>query len=51
MNGNENLMKENVSQINGGITINVETNVKNIIYVKKFTFAIRLHVVAKMENV
>ena len=28
-------MEENVIQINGGITINVDVSVKNIIYVKK----------------
>ena len=27
-------MKQNVSQINGGITVNVDVSVKNIIYVK-----------------
>ena len=30
-----NLVEENVIQINGGITINVDLSVKNIIYVKK----------------
>ena len=28
-------MEENVIQINGGITININVSVKNIIYVKK----------------
>ena len=32
---NVNLMEQNVIQINGGITITVDVNVKNIIYVKK----------------
>ena len=32
-NVNVNLMEENVIQINGGITINVNGCVKNIIYV------------------
>ena len=43
-------MKQNVSQTNGGITINVDVCVKNI-YVKKIMFGISLHVIVKMENV
>ena len=43
-------MEENVTQINGGITINVDVSVKNIKYVRKIIFGILLHVVAKMEN-
>ena len=35
MNVNVNLKEENVIQINGGTTINVDVSVKNIIYVKK----------------
>ena len=34
-NVNVNLIKQNVIQINGGITINVSISVKKIIYVKK----------------
>ena len=34
-NANVNLMKENVIQINVGITINVDVRVKNLLYVKK----------------
>ena len=44
-------MEENLIQINGGITINVDVSVKNIIYVRKIIFGILLHVVAKMENI
>ena len=44
-------MEENVIQINGGITINVDKSVKIIIYVKKIIFGILLHVVAKMANI
>ena len=44
-------MKQNVSQINGGITIIVDASVKNIIYVKKIMFGIMLHVILKMENI
>ena len=40
-------MKKNVIQINGGITMDVNVSVKNIIYVKKIIFEIPLHVVAK----
>ena len=44
-------MKQNVSQINGGITIIVDASVKNIIDVKKIMFGIVLHVILKMENI
>ena len=43
-------MEENVTQINGGITINVDVSVKNIKYVRKIIFGILLHEVAKMES-
>ena len=47
-----NLMEENVIQINGGIMINVDMNVKkNVKYVKKIMFRISLHEVVKMENI
>ena len=49
MNVNVNLMEENVIQINGGIMINVDVSVKNIIYVKKIMFGILLHVIVKLE--
>ena len=48
---NVNLMEQNVSQINDGITINVDVNVENTIYVKKIMFGILLHVVVKMGNI
>ena len=48
---NVNLMKQNVSEINGRITINVDVSVKNIIYLKKIMFGILLHVFVKMENI
>ena len=44
-------MEKNVNQITGGITINVDVSVKNIIYVKKIIFGILLHVIVKIENV
>ena len=31
-------MEENVTQINGGITINFDMSVKNVMYVKKIIF-------------
>ena len=37
-------MKQNVSQINGGITRNVDVSVKNIIYVL-------VQIFVKMENI
>ena len=45
-NLNVNLLEENVIEINGGLMVNVDVSVKNIVYVKKI-----LHVVAQMENV
>ena len=48
---NVNLMVESVIQIKRGIMINVDTNVKNIIYVKKIIFGILLHVVVKTVNI
>ena len=48
---NVNLMVESVIQIKRGIMINVDTSVKNIIYVKKIIFGILLHVVAKTVNI
>ena len=44
-------MEENIIQINGGITINVDVSVKNMIYVKKIIFGILLHAAVKMENI
>ena len=44
-------MEENVTQIIGGITINVHVSVRNIVYMKKLVFGILLHVVVKTENV
>ena len=44
-------MEENVIQINGGITINVDVSLKNIMYVKKIICGILLHEVVKMENI
>ena len=50
-NVNINLMKQNVIQINGGVTINVYVTVNNIIYVKKNAFGILVYVFVKMENI
>ena len=44
-------MEQNVIQINGGITINVDVSVKNIIYVKKNMPGIPVHVFVKMEKI
>ena len=44
-------MEQNVSQINGGITISIDVSVKNIIFVKKIMFGILLHVIVKIENI
>ena len=50
-NVNVNLMEENVTQVSGGITINVDVSLKNITYLKKTIFGILLYVVAKMVNI
>ena len=50
MNVNANLMEQNVSQINGGIAINVDVSVKRFIYVKKNIFGILVNVFVKIEN-
>ena len=44
-------MEQNVTQINGGITINVDASVKNVIYVKKIMFEILLHITVKIKNI
>ena len=44
-------MEENVIQINGGITINVDVSVKSVMYVKMIMLEILLHVIVKMENI
>ena len=44
-------MGENVIQIDGGITINVNASVKNVMYVEKVMFGILLHAIVKMENI
>ena len=43
-------MEENVIHINGGITIYVDVNVKNVMYVKKIMFGIRNPVTCNCEN-
>ena len=40
-----------MSQIIGGISINVDVSAKNFIYVKKIMFGIMLHVIVRMENI
>ena len=47
---NVDLMKENVTQINGKIMANIDVNVKSVMYVKKIMFGILLHVVMKIEK-
>ena len=44
-------MEKIVIQINGGIMINVDVSVKNVMYAKKIVFGILLHVVVKMVNI
>ena len=45
------LIEENLTQINGGITINVDMNVKNVMYLKKLMIEILLHVAVKKNNI
>ena len=51
MNINANLMEEDKTQINGGITINVVATVKNITYVKEIVLRILPHVAVKTVNI
>ena len=44
-------MEENVIQTKSGKMINADASVKNVIYVKKITFGILLHVVVKMKSI
>ena len=44
-------MEENVIQINGGITINVDLSVKKFMYVKKIMFGILVNVFLKTGNI
>ena len=44
-------MEENVIQINGGIKMNVDISIKNIIYLKMIMSVIRLNVIVKMKNI
>ena len=48
---NVNLVVENVIQIKGGITRNVDESIKNILYVKKIKLGILLHVLTKLVNI
>ena len=45
------IFQENVTQINGGITIIVNMSVRNVMNVKKIMFETLLHVIEKMENI
>ena len=44
-------MEQNVVQINGGVTINIDVTVTNIIYLKKIMFRILVYVVMRVENI
>ena len=44
-------MEENIIKINGGITINVDVSVKNVMYVKNIMFGILKYVFVKMKNI
>ena len=40
-----------VIQVNGGIMINVDVSVENVMYVKKILLGTLLHVIVQMENI
>ena len=44
-------MEENVTQINGGMMINVDMSVKKFMYVKKIMCGILVNVFVKMGNI
>ena len=44
-------MEENVTQINGGIMINIDVSVKYVMYVKKIMVRIHLHGIVKIGNI
>ena len=44
-------MEQNVIEIHGKTTINVDVSIKNIIYVEKIMFGILVHVFVRMENI
>ena len=50
-NVNVNLKGKNLVQINGGITINIDVSIKNVMYVKNIIFGILLNKVVKMDNI
>ena len=51
MNVNVDFIAKNVIQINDGIMINVDVNVKKFMYVKETMFGILVNVFLKMENI
>ena len=51
LNINVGLMEENIIEINGGIMINIDVTVKNVMYMKKNILGILLHVIVQMENI
>ena len=46
-----NLVEENIIQVKSSKTMNVDVNIKTIIYVKNTIFGILIHVVVKIESV
>ena len=45
------LMGKNEIHINGGIIMNIDVSLKNVMYVKKIIFGILQHIVAKIKNI
>ena len=44
-------MEENVIQIDEGIMVNANANVKWVVYLKRIMCGILIHVIVKMENI
>ena len=51
MNVNVDFMRKTLIQVNGGIAINVDVSVKNVIFAKQITSGILPHEVVKMESI
>ena len=44
-------MEEVVTQISGGVMINVNMSVKNVMHMKKIRFGMLLHAIVKIEKI
>ena len=44
-------MEEVVTQISGGVMINVDVSVKNVMHMKNIRFGMLLHAIVKIEKI